>query len=81
MFGFNSKKEDLQSQGQEFTSLDRSEIVSILRMFERYAREYGCSSNTAKEFRKEIDSLMKQKVVSQKNRDYAYEILGMKRTN
>lgn len=50
-------------------------------MFERYTKQYGCSSNTAKEFRREVDSLMRQKVVSQKNRDYAYEILGMKRTN
>jgi len=50
-------------------------------MFERYTKQYGCSSNTVKEFRREIDSLMRQKVVSQKNRDYAYQIIGMLRTN
>lgn len=81
MFGFKGKKDNIQSQSQEFTSLDRLEIMSILRMFERYTKQYGCSSSTIKEFRREIDSLMKQKVVSQKNRDYAYEILGMRRTN
>lgn len=83
MFNFRNRQQNSQNfeNSQEFTSLDRSEIVSILGMFERYTKQYGCSSNTAKEFRKEIDSLMRQRVVSQKNRDYAYEILGMKRTN
>lgn len=83
MFNFGNRQQNPQNfeRSQEFTSLDRSEIVSILRMFERYTKQYGCSSNTAKEFRREVDSLMRQKVVSQKNRDYAYEILGMKRTN
>lgn len=80
MFNFGNRQQSFENS-QEFTSLDRLEIMSIIQMFERYTKQYGCSSSTVKEFRKEVDSLMKQRVVSQKNRDYAYEILGMKRTN
>lgn len=84
MFGFKGKRDSLdnvQSRAQGFTSLDRIEIMSILEMFERYTKQYGCSSSTVRKFRKEIDSLVKQRAVNQKNRDYVYKILGMVRTN
>lgn len=83
MFNFRNRQQNSQNfeSSQEFSSQDRAEVKSILGMFERYTKQYGCSGNTVKTFRKDIDSLVKQGVVNPKNRDYAYQILGMLRTN
>lgn len=83
MFNLRNRQNGaVNSKGNvQFSSSDRSEIMSILGVFERSIKQYGCSSSTVREFRKEIDSLLRQKVIEQKNRDYAYGILGMQRTN